>query len=191
MQALIASLRLTLVTLLICVVGYVAVLLGVAQVVAPETAEAALVRRGDGTIVGSRQVAQQFTEARYLWPRPSAVDYNGAGAGGSNLSPTNPELTARAQEFIARYGATPERPLPAELVAASGSGLDPHVTLRAAHYQAARIAEARSLPVSRVRALLDDHAFAPGGPFTPEKLVNVLQVNVALDEVAAPVAALR
>jgi K+-transporting ATPase ATPase C chain len=180
-RSLIASVRVALVTIAVCVIGYTGVILGVAQLLEPDTANGSLITNADGVVVGSRLIAQKFTAPEYFWPRPSAVDYNGAGAGGSNKSPTSTDLTDRAVELVAQYGATPDKPLPPELVAASGGGLDPHISEHAALYQAARVAGARGLPPARVEALIRDHAFAPGGPLTPGRVVNVLELNLALD----------
>lgn len=180
MHSFVASIRLTVVTLVICVAGYTAAVLGVAEAFAPDTAEGSLVVV-DGRVVGSRLIAQNFSQPGYFWPRPSAVDYNAAAAGGSNKSPTSSDLTSRAAESATRYGATAERPLPAELAAASGGGLDPHLTERAALYQADRVAKARRWPPSRIAALIRRHAFAPGEPLMPDRLVNVLELNLALD----------
>jgi K+-transporting ATPase ATPase C chain len=135
----------------------------------------------DGKLVGSRLIAQKFTQPRYFWPRHSAVDYNASATGGSNKSPTSADLTDRAAKTVDAYGATPVKPLPADLAAASGGGLDPHITEHAALYQAERVAQARGLTVAHVQALIKQHAFAPGGFLTPEKLVNVLEMNLALD----------
>ncbi|SFB54040.1 K+-transporting ATPase ATPase C chain [Rhizobium sp. NFR07] len=183
METLISSLRITVATMAICVGGYSAAVWAVGQAVTPDTAEASIITRADGTVIGSRQVAQAFTQPQYFWPRPSAVDYNGAGAGGSNKSPTSTDLTERATETVAAYGATPENPLPAELAAASGAGLDPHITERAARYQVARIAQARNILADQVEQVIDRNAFSPGGMFTPDRLVNVLEMNLALDNV--------
>jgi K+-transporting ATPase ATPase C chain len=184
MQSLIASLRIVLATIAICVVGYAGTILGVAQLITPDTANGHLITNADGTIIGSRQIAQKFTQPGYFWPRPSAVDYNGAGAGGSNKSPTSSDVTDRAVALIAQYGATPENPLPPELAAASGGGLDPHISEHAALYQAARIAGARGLPQSRIETLVRERTVRPGGPLTPGGVVNVLALNLALDSVA-------
>lgn len=181
MHSFITSLRLTIVTLLICVAGYTAALLGFAKTFAADTAEGSLIVV-DGRAVGSRLIAQAFTRPDYFWPRPSAVDYDGAGAGGSNKSPTSPDLTERATRIVARYGATTETPLPAELAAASGCGLDPHITEHAAQYQARRVAAARHLPRTAVDSLISQHAFVAGGNLVPEPLVNVLELNLALDK---------
>jgi K+-transporting ATPase ATPase C chain len=185
MNPFVAGIRLVVVTWLVCVAGYPLLILGFARVVTPDAAEGSLIRGPDGTVVGSRLIAQPFTRPRYFWPRPSACDYNAAGAGGSNKSPTSPDLAGRARtNAVPRHGATAEHPLPADLAAASGSGLDPHITERAALYQAERVARARKLPLSQIETLVRRYAFAPGGLFTPDRLVNVLELNLALD--AAP-----
>jgi K+-transporting ATPase ATPase C chain len=184
MQSLIASIRLVVATLLVCVVGYTAVIWGVGRILVPDAAQGSLVTAEDGTVVGSRLIAQKFTQPRYFWPRPSAVDYNAAGAGGSNKSPTSSDLTDRAREIVAQYGATAENPLPPELAAASGGGLDPHISERAARYQVARVAAARGVPKTDVEAVLATHVFAPGAALTPDRLVNVLELNLALDRAA-------
>lgn len=184
MAPVVASIRLVVATMLICVVGYTLAILGVARFF-PDTARGSLIAAADGKIVGSRLIAQKFTQPRYFWPRPSAAGkdgYDATSAGGSNKSPTSIDLTKRAQELVARYGATADRPLPAELAAASGGGLDPHISAHAALYQADRVAQARGLPSSQVKALIERHTFAPGGVLTPDRLVNVLEVNLALDE---------
>jgi K+-transporting ATPase ATPase C chain len=158
------------------------VIWGVAQALTPATANGSLLMTSDGTVIGSRLIAQKFTQPRYFWPRPSAVDFNGAGAGGSNKSPTSADLTARAEEIIPLYGATAENPLPPELAAASGGGLDPHISEHAALYQAPRVATARGVAQEDIEALIRNQAFAPGGVLTPDRLVNVLELNVALDQ---------
>ena len=125
MDAFFASLRLVVVTMAVCVAGYATVIWSIGQVLTPSTAQGSLTTTADGTVIGSRLIAQKFTEPGYFWPRPSAVDYNAAAAGGSNKSPTSPDLTKRAEEIIPRYSATAANPLPPELAAASGAGLDP------------------------------------------------------------------
>jgi K+-transporting ATPase ATPase C chain len=130
-------------------------------------------------------IAQKFEQPRYFWPRPSAAGkqgYDATAAAGSNKSPTSSDLTDRARELVARYGASAEKPLPPELAAASGGGLDPHISVHAARYQAERVAQARGLPLSQIEALIEQHAFSPGGFLTPDRLVNVLELNLALDK---------
>ncbi|PYE25706.1 K+-transporting ATPase ATPase C chain [Rhizobium sp. PP-CC-3A-592] len=181
METLLSSLRISVATMVICVGGYTGVVWAIGQTAAPDLADGSLITAPDGKVIGSRQVAQAFTQPQYFWPRPSAVDYKADAAGGSNKSPTSKDLTDRATETVAAYGATPENPLPAELAAASGAGLDPHITERAARYQAERIAQARNVPVDQVNQLIDTNAFAPGAAFTTDRLVNVLALNLALD----------
>lgn len=181
MPSLLASLRIAAATLLICVCGYTAAVWAVAQAISPDTANGSLIVGADGKVVGSRQVAQAFARPEYVWPRPSAVDYDGAGAGGSNWSPTSTDVADRGREMVARYGATPENPLPADLAAASGAGLDPHISEAGALYQAARVAEARGLDQARVETLIRGAAYAPGGFLTQDRIVNVLELNLALD----------
>jgi K+-transporting ATPase ATPase C chain len=190
MSDFISGLRVAAATMAICMAGYTALILGFAQVVTPATANGSLVTNEDGEIIGSRLIAQAFTSLEYFWPRPSAVDYDAAGAGGSNLSPANPELTERAEALIAAHGgATVERPIPADLVTASGAGLDPHVSLEGALFQAERVAAARGVEVAAVASIIRDMAYAPGAFFTDGRIVNVLELNLALDaELAAPAA---
>ena len=189
MQNFLASLRILIATWVICVAGYAAVVWGIAQGLTPATAQGSMITRPDGTIIGSSLIAQKFAEARYFWPRPSAAGkdgYDATSAAGSNKSPTSTDLTDRAKTIIAQYGATAANPLPPELAAASGGGLDPHISVHAALYQAPRVAKARGLPEAKVDALIDAQAFSPGGILTPDRLVNVLEVNLALDRMSKP-----
>lgn len=181
MQSIFASIRIAAATMLICVAGYATAVWAVAQAVTPDTANGSLITSEDGTVIGSRQVAQAFTRPEYFWPRPSAVDYNGAGAGGSNKSPTSTDIADRGREIVARYNATPDNPLPADLATASGAGLDPHISEQAALYQAARIAGARGMEQARVETLIRGSAFEPGGFLSTDRIVNVLELNLALD----------
>ncbi len=183
MDSLLASARLVVATMLICVAGYATIIWGLGQILTPSTAQGSLITAADGRIIGSRLVAQKFTEAKYFWPRPSAADYDAAAAGGSNKSPTSADLTERADEIISKYGATLDNPLPAELATASGAGLDPHISEGAAVYQAKRVADARGIPLGQVETIIEQHVFAPGGFLTPDRLVNVLELNLALDMV--------
>lgn len=177
-----ASLRLALASILVCVIGYSGFLLGAASLVAPENRLGQIIEI-NGQLVGSRKVAQAFTRPEYIWPRPSAVDYAADATGGSNLSPANPLIRERAEGLLASLSATPENPAPAELVLASGSGLDPHITEAAALFQADRVAQARGVPVKAVRELIDAQA-RPIGPGDPARVVNVLLLNIELDRVA-------
>jgi potassium-transporting ATPase KdpC subunit len=175
------SIRIVLITMAICCFFYPLVILGLGQALTPYSANGSLVRNGQGEIVGSELLAQGFSKPEYFWPRPSAVDYNAAAAGGSNLSPTNPKLRERAKALVARYEVSSDNPIPADLITASGSGLDPNITLAAANYQAGRVAAARGLSVETIRKVLDKYAKRPAGVIAHQPLVNVLLVNMALD----------
>ncbi|RPH53035.1 MAG: K(+)-transporting ATPase subunit C [Desulfobacteraceae bacterium] len=177
------SARIVLASMAICCIIYSLVILGVGQFFAPYSANGSLIRNEQGVIVGSETIAQEFSRPEYFWPRPSAVEYNASATGGSNLSPTSPKLHSRAESIIAKLCVSSDRKVPADLVTASGSGMDPHVTLRAAEYQAQRVASARGLQVSDVMKILAEHSKRTGGFLTPEPLVNVLIVNMALDRI--------
>ena len=177
------SLRVVLATMLSCSLLYPLVIWGLGQTLTPDSANGSLIKDDQGKLLGSKLLAQRFQRPEYLWPRPSAVDYDSSAAGGSNLSPTSPKLRERAESLVARFGASADRPLPADLVTASGSGLDPHITLAAARYQAARVSAARGASAGAVLKLLNQLAFRPGRALTPQPLVNVLLVNRALDRV--------
>ncbi len=176
-----ATLRIIAVTMGICCVFYVSFILMFAKIAAPESAEGSLIRNADGDVLGSALIAQGFSGDRYLWPRPSAVDYNASSSGGSNLSPVNPELHARARHIIKRLNLQTPISVPADLVTASGSGLDPHITLKAVLAQSERIASVRGLPVSSVVKLLKNLSRTTGGFLYSDPMVNVLDINLALD----------
>ncbi len=142
----------------------------------------------DGKAVGSSLIGQPFASPKYFWSRPSATTpqpYNGASSGGSNLAPTNPALVdavkGRAEALRA---ADPDNkvPIPSDLVTASASGLDPHISLAAAQWQAGRVARARGVSPEKVRALVDDQAERPWLGLFGEPRVNVLRLNLALDK---------
>jgi len=181
MKHIFITLRLIAATVLICCVAYPALIFAIGQIITPHTANGSLISDKQGRIIGSELIAQKFSKPGYFWARPSAVDYNGAGSGGSNLSPANPALRKNAQDIMADYGTKPEMPIPADLVTASGSGLDPHITLTAAMYQVQRVADARKISPDQLQNLIKEHSFTPGLIFTSEPLVNVLLVNQAMD----------
>lgn len=181
MNELTTTLRLTVLTLLVCSVGYAAAMLAFAQIVTPWTANGSLVTNDSGVVVGSVQVAQAFTQLEYFWPRPSAVDYDASATGGSNLSPANPTLTERAQHLIEQYSEQGQE-IPADLVSSSGSGIDPHITLRAALFQVPRVAASRDIPEEIVHDLVMENSESTGPmPGTQAKVVNVLRLNMALE----------
>lgn len=186
MRDILTTLKLILVSVIVCCVLYPAMLLAFAQLLVPWKANGSLVRSDDGAIVGSAQLAQAFTQPGYFWPRPSAVGCDASATGGSNLSPTNPRLTERAKETIERYGLEGGVRIPADLVAASGSGMDPHITIEAARFQAPRVSAARHLPMDTVTRLVEESREVLSlRVFGGEPVVNVLKLNLALDNVAA------
>lgn len=141
----------------------------------------------DGRIVGSALIAQPFADPRYFAPRPSAAGYNPMGAAGSNWGPSNPALRERMAADPAAAAAregVPASELPADLISASGSGLDPHLTPAGARAQAARVAQARGIAQSEVLALIDAHTEAPLLGYYGGARVNVLRLNLALDAAA-------
>ena len=164
---------------------YHGVLWGIGHVVFPDHADGSLVRREDGTVVGSRLIAQKFTRPEYFHPRPSAVDYNAASTGGSNYGPSNPDhlklVQTRLDDVIAQERVT-AREVPSEMVTASGGGMDPHIPPPAAAIQARRVAAARKVDVSRVEALVAAHTAGPTLGVLGRARVNVLELNLALDD---------
>lgn len=155
---------------------------GFAMAVFPEQAAGSLVRAPGGAIAGSLLIGQEWTSDGYFHGRPSATSppYNAAASSGSNLGPTNPALASGIAERSASLGAqNPGVPVPPDLLVASGSGLDPHITLEAAHWQVPRVARARGLTENQVRAVVDAHVHRSDlGLFDR---VTVLEVNLALD----------
>lgn len=183
MKEILTSLRLFAVSIIVCSAAYPLMVLGFAKAVVPEKSTGSLILNSDGTIVGSRLLAQSFMEPKYFWPRPSAVDFDASATGGSNLSPTNPEITQRAEGIVARYELSSPAKLPAELVTMSGSGMDPHISLGAAKVQIPRVAAARRLPADKVLEFVAERAEAlPLATMEKELIVNVLELNLALDQ---------
>ena len=142
-----------------------------------------------GRVVGFRYIGQQFRQARYFQGRPSAVDYNAAATGASNTSPTNPAfravVRARLDTFLIQNPGVSSAQVPAELVTASGSGLDPDLSPQGALVQVARVARARGLAPARLTELVRTQTTGPWLGFVGPAHVNVLQLNLALDQLAA------
>ena len=189
------ALLFTLVTMPLCGGAYHGVVWAVGRTVFPAQAEGSLVRGADGTVVGSRLIAQKFTRAEYCQARPSAVDYNAASTGGTNYGPSNPDHLKAVQERLAatmaQEGVTAAQ-VPSEMLTASGAGLDPHIPPAAAELQARRVAAARSASIDRVRELIQAHTEPPLLGLLGRARVNVLELNLALDAAfGAPPAAGR
>ena len=174
----------TLVTMVLLGGGYNVFLWAVGRVAFPAQAEGSLIRRSDGTVVGSRLIAQKFTRPQYFHPRPSGVDYNAASTGGTNYGPSNPDHLKAVQkrlDAIAAQESVAAGQVPSEMVTASGAGLDPHIPPAAAELQAARVARARHVSIDRVRELIRTHTEPPALGFIGRARVNVLELNLALD----------
>ena len=168
---------------------------GIAQAIFPRQANGSLVEK-DGKVIGSELIAQGFADAKYFHPRPSATTdtdpndptktvpapYNAANSAGSNSGPTSKALVERVQGDAEKLKAeNPSAPVPVDMVTTSASGLDPDITPAAALFQAARVAEARRLPVDTVRRLVADNTTPPTFGLLGEPRVNVLKLNLALD----------
>jgi K+-transporting ATPase ATPase C chain len=171
--------------------GYPLLVTGLARVIFPRQAEGGLIRRG-GQVIGSEWIGQPFTSPGDFWGRPSAtvdangkpLPYNGANSGGSNLAPSSPALHQAVRDRIAALrAADPDAtgPVPVDLVTASGSGLDPHISPASAAFQVHRVARARGLDEAALRDLVAGHVEGSPLGFLGEPRVNVLKLNLALD----------
>ena len=176
--------------------AYPLAMAGVARLILPAEAKGSLIVR-DGKIVGSSLIGQNFTSDRYFHGRPSATTdtdpkdatktvpapYNAASSGGSNLAPTSKALVERVKEDVAKLGGGPSTPVPADLVTASASGLDPDISPASASLQIARVAKARGWPEAEIQRLVAQHTEGRMFGVLGEPRVNVLQLNLALDAV--------
>ena len=181
-QHLLSALRLTLVSLVVFSGFYTLAVWSAAQCL-PNGG------LGERLVFGNRyfyaNLGQMFNQDRYFWSRPSAVQYNAAGSGGSNKGPTNPDylatVEARVDTLLAHNPGLRREQIPADLVTASGSGLDPHISPDAANIQVARVAKLRGLDAARVQALVREHTEKPWLGFIGKDRINVLKLNIALD----------
>jgi len=181
---LLISLKLTLVLLVLCSVLYPLLIAAIGKLT-PGGGKGKTVS-ANGKVVGYELLGQKFTDDKYFWSRPSAVDYNAAGSGGSNKGPTNPDYLKQVQDridtFLVHNPGVKKEEIPADLVTASGSGEDPDISPAAAYVQVKRIAAVRKISEEKIKELVDKHVDKPLlGLMGPEK-VNVLKLNIALDE---------
>ena len=179
---LLPSLKLTLVLIIICSVLYPLFIAAVAKL-APGggKGETVLV---NGSVVGYANIGQKFTDDKYFWGRPSAVDYNAAGSAGSNKGPANPDylklVQNRINTFLLHNPSVKKKDIPAELVTASGSGLDPDLSPQGAYVQVARIAKTRNISEEKIKALVQQQTQKPLLGFLGPEKVNVLKLNIEL-----------
>lgn len=183
-QALVSLVILTLLTGVI----YPLFIYGIGKVFFSNQANGSLIEK-DGQIIGSSLIGQQFSQAKYFWSRPSATSgnsYNGLASGGSNLGPLNPQLVSNVQARTnALESNNPDhKPIPVDLVTASGSGLDPEISLAGAEFQIPRIAQARQLKHEQIQQLINQAAEYPLFGLIGEARVNVLKLNLALDQLS-------
>jgi potassium-transporting ATPase KdpC subunit len=185
MKTILTALRMLVVLTILTGVIYPLVVTVVAQVVFPAQANGSL-QTVDGTIVGSALIGQEMNgDPRYFWSRPSSIGYNPLPSSGSNLGPTSATLAQsveeRAAAFREAHNLPDDAPVPTDMVFASGSGLDPHISPEAARLQVERVAAARGLTVEQINGLVDDAIETPQLGFLGQPRVNVLLLNLALD----------
>jgi K+-transporting ATPase ATPase C chain len=177
-----------LVLAIVCCGLYPLVVFGISQALFHDKANGSLILDADGTVRGSKLLAQGFTAEKYFHPRPSAAGngYDAANSGGSNLGPTSQKLNDAIKDRIDAYrkenGLNADEPVPADAVTASGSGLDPHISVRNAELQIPRVARARGLNEEKLHDLIQQHTGGRDLGVLGEPRVNVLTLNLALDQ---------
>jgi potassium-transporting ATPase KdpC subunit len=177
----------TIVLAVVCCGIYPLVIYAIGEAIFRDKAEGSLITDAKGNVVGSRLIGQNFTAEKYFHSRPSAAGngYDATSSGGSNLGPTSKKLAdsiaQNAADYRSQNGLATNAPVPADAVTASGSGLDPHISLANAELQAPRVAKARNMQTADVLALVHQHTDPPSLGFLGEPGVNVLELNLALD----------
>lgn len=181
---LLIAIRFTLVTTAVFGLGYPLLVTGISQTLFPKQANGSLIEK-NGQVVGSRLIGQGFSGDKYFHPRPSAAGngYDATASGGSNLGPTNQTLVTRVQQDVAKWQQeNPGMPIPADLVTASGSGLDPDISPASAEFQVVRVAKARGISAEDLRRIVAKHTQPRQYGIFGEARVNVLELNLDLDE---------
>jgi potassium-transporting ATPase KdpC subunit len=185
MKNLLTAVLMTIVTTVLCGLIYPLAVTGIAQLAFPDKANGQLIKRSDGTVIGSRIIGQPFGGPGYFHSRPSAAGAAGYDAGASsasNLGPTSQKLFDRVKDDVDRLQAeNPGKPVPIDLVTTSASGLDPHISPAAAEFQVPRIARERQLSAEQVRQLVTTHTEGRQFGFLGEAVVNALELNLDLD----------
>ena len=186
MKTFLVAVRATVVTLVLTGLCYPLLMTGLGQLLFPSAAKGSVVRDANGHLIGSALIGQSFSKPWYFQGRPSAAGngYDPLASGGSNLGPSSAKLRERVQADatrLARENPQAAGPVPVELVTASGSGLDPHISPHAAYWQLPRVARARGVAPERVKQVVDDHSEGRDLGFLGEPRVNVLLLNLALD----------
>jgi K+-transporting ATPase ATPase C chain len=180
---LLPALKLTLVLIILCSLLYPLLITGIAKV-SPGGGEGATVSY-KGKVVGYENIGQKFTDDKYFWSRPSAVNYNASGSGASNKSPSNPDLIkdvqSRIDTFLVHNPGIKKEQIPIDLITASGSGLDPDISLQGAKVQVPRIARIRNMKEEEIYSLIDKIKEGPLLGFLGPEKVNVLKLNIALN----------
>jgi len=178
MKVILQSLRIYIVLTLLTGIIYPLAMTGVAQLFFPRQANGSRIIE-QGKLVGSELLGQKFENPKYFWSRPSSADFATVPSGASNKGPTSADLKKTIDERRAKFG----NDAPVDLLTASGSGVDPHISPEAAHLQIARVADARKMSIQQISSLVDQTIEAPQFGFLGEPRVNVLRLNKALDEV--------
>ncbi len=184
---LIIALRFTLATTVVFGLGYPLLVTGLSQWFFPKQANGSLIEK-NGQVVGSRLIGQGFSGDKYFHPRPSAAGngYDPTASGGTNLGPTNQALVTRVQQDVAKWQQeNPGVPVPADLVTASGSGLDPDISPASADFQVPRVAKARGMSADELRRIVAKHTQPRQYGIFGEARVNVLELNLDLDDAAS------